>query len=257
MMALAGTMVVPPLIAIVARTRPVLRPSLTTSIGLTAIAVAAGLAYIAPAYTEEAPLRRYARAIQEGNGAATWEIASIEPGIDLGEGAPHGWTPVNTAPPSSVPLARLAHPFVFRTSTPSLGPAPIAIAALNVEPVAAGTELSVAVVPRLPGIAVSFVLPTGLEPARSNIPGILRGGRWTATYLAPPPDGVLFRAGFKPLAAGALIGLRIVATATSSPGGEGWTAPPWLPASRTAWTAEASWIVAPFDLPIAPVPPLR
>lgn len=257
MMALAGLMVVPPLIAIATRTRPVLRPSLTTSLGLAAIAVAAGFAYMAPAYTEDAPLRRYARAIQEGDGAATWEVASIEPGIDLGDGAPDGWTAVNSAPPASVPLARLPHPFVFRASTPSLGPAPITIASLSVEPVAAGTELSVTVVPRLPGVAIAFVLPAGTEPARSNIPGILRGGRWTATYIAPPPDGVLFRAGFKPLAAAALHGLRVIATATSSPGGEGWTAPPWLPAARTAWTAEASWVVAPFDLPIAPVPPLR
>jgi peptidase M28-like protein len=257
MMALAGVMVVPPLIAIVARTRPVLRPSLTTSLGLTAIAVAAGFAYAAPAYTEEAPLRRYARVIQEGNGAATWEVASIEPGIDLGEEAPHGWTAVNTAPPASVPLARLPHPFVFRASTPSLGPAPMTVASLTVEPVAAGTELAVTVVPRMPGVAISFVLPPGLEPARANIPGILRGGRWTATYIAPPPDGVVFRAAFTPLAATALHGLRLVATVTGSPGGEGWTAPPWLAAARTAWTAEASWIVAPFDLPIAPVPPLR
>ena len=51
--------------------------------------------------------------------------------------------------------------------------------------------------------------------------------------------------------------LRVVATAAGSADGAIWEATAWLPSSRTAWTVEAFWIVAPFALPIAPVPPLR
>ncbi len=111
--------------------------------------------------------------------------------------------------------------------------------------------------PRSPGLAVSFVLPAGLEPARSNLPGIVRLGRWTATYLAPTPDGLVFRASFGRIDAGRLRDLHVVATAPGPGDGSGWQPPSWLPEARTAWTTDAVWIVAPFALPIAPVPPLR
>jgi hypothetical protein len=115
----------------------------------------------------------------------------------------------------------------------------------------------VTVVPRHPGLAVSFVLPEGVAPARSNLPGVPRLGRWTATYVAPTPEGLVFRATFGSPDAARLRDLRVIATALGPSDGSGWQPPSWLPQSRTAWTAEASWIVAPFALPIAPVPPLR
>jgi hypothetical protein len=253
----AGVMLVPPLMATITKTQPFVRPSLETSIGLFAIAITAGLAYAAPAYTHEEPLRRFARAVQEGDGPAVWDVGSVEPGVDLAEAAPPGWMPATAAPPATVPFRRFPHPFVFRATGPSLGPAPITIASLAVEPVEAGSELVVTVVPRMPGLAVAFVLPEGLEPARSNLPGIVRLGRWTATYRAPTPEGLVFRASFGRIDAGRLRDLRVVATALGPGDGSGWQPPAWLPDTRTAWTAEASWIVAPFALPIAPVPPLR
>jgi hypothetical protein len=253
----AGVMLVPPLVATITKTRAFVRPSLETSIGLFAIAITAGLAYAAPAYTHEEPLRRAARAVQEGDGPAVWDVGSVEPGVDLGEAAPPGWLPAATAPAATVPFRRLPHPFVFRAPGPSLGPAPITIASLTVDPVEAGSELVVTVMPRVPGLAVAFVLPEGLEPARSNLPGIVRLGRWTATYRAPTREGLVFRASFSRIDAGRLRDLRVIATAAGPGDGSGWQPPAWLPDARTAWTAEASWIVAPFALPIAPVPPLR
>ena len=130
MIALAGLMVVPPLLAAVISTRPLLRPSLATALCLLAIAVTAGLAYVAPAYTPDHPLRRSVRVVQDGDGPAVWDVGSIEPGLDLGDGAPTGWTPAAAAPAVSAPQRRLPHPFVFRATTPSLGPAPLGIAAI-------------------------------------------------------------------------------------------------------------------------------
>jgi hypothetical protein len=250
-------MILPPLVATVAKTRPFLRPSLETALCLFAVAATAGFAYVAPAYTTDAPLRRVARAVQDGDGAAIWDVGSTEPGIDLAEGAPSGWMPVGDAPTASAPLRRLAHPFVFRSTGPSLGVAPITITGLSVEPVEAGTELAVTVMPRSPGVAVSFVLPAGVEPARSSLPGVPRLGRWTAIYLAPTPEGVVFRASFARMDPARLRDFRVVATAAGPGDGSGWQPPPWLHQVRTVWTAEASWIVAPFALPIAPVPTLR
>jgi hypothetical protein len=257
MLSAAGIMVVPPLLATSASTRPIVRPALTTAVCLFAIAATAGYAYVAPAYTDDAPLRRYARAVQDGDGAVIWDVASVEPGLDLGDGAPTGWTAANSAPAVSAPLRRLPHPFVFRATTPSFGAAPASIASFATEPLSAGTELSVSVVPRTTGVVLSFVLPPGLRPARSNLPGVERLGRWTAVYVAVPPEGVAFRASFGGITPAALKGFRMLVTTQASAREGGWPLPAWLPTERTAWTAEATWIVDPFALPIAPVPPLR
>ena len=257
LIAAAGLMLAPPLIATITKTKAFVRPSLETAVCLLAIAVTAGVAYVAPAYTNEEPLRRAARAVQDGDGPAVWDVGSVEPGIDLLEDAPSGWMAAAGAPDAPVPVRPLPHPFVFRARGPSLGSPPIAIAALTAEPLAAGTELAVTVIPRDPGLTISFVLPDGLTPARSSLPGVVRRGRWTATYVAPTPEGVVFRAGFAEADPGRLRDLRVVATALGPGDGSGWQPPPWLPQSHTAWSVEASWIVAPFALPIAPVPPLR
>ena len=257
MLTVCGLMVVPPLLATSASTKPIVRPALTTAICLLAIAVAAAYAYVAPAYTNEAPLRRFARAVQEGEGSAIWDVASIEPGLDLGAGAPGGWARANAAPAVSAPVRVLPHPFVFRTTAPSMGPAPVSIASFQTEPLAAGTELSVTVVPRTSGLVVSFVLPEGKHPARFSLPGIERLGRWTATYVAVPPEGIVFRASFGNTAPDGLKGFRVLVSTQASAREGGWPLPPWLPTERMAWTAEAMWIIDPFALPIAPVPPLR
>src|SRR6185503_20361062 len=63
LMLTAGAMVVPPFVAAVAATRPLLRPSILTAVLLVAVVVTAGLAYAAPAYTNAQPQRRQARLI--------------------------------------------------------------------------------------------------------------------------------------------------------------------------------------------------
>jgi hypothetical protein len=257
MLTVSGLMLVPPLLATSASTTPIVRPALTTAVCLLAIAVTAGYAYMAPAYTDDAPLRRLARVVQDGEGSAIWDVASIEPGLDLAAGAPGGWAPANTAPAVSAPVRVLPHPFVFRTTAASMGPAPVAIASFETEPLAAGTELSVTVVPRATGLVLSFVLPEGRHPARTSLPGVERLGRWTATYVAVPADGVVFRASFGNTTPAGLKGFRVLVSTQASAREGGWPLPSWLPTERTAWTAEATWILDPFALPIAPVPPLR
>lgn len=259
LMATAGLMLVPPFIAATARSRPLVRPTFMTAVFLIAVSAAAGFAYIAPAYTFEQPLRRHLRVLQEGPAQpATWEVASTEPGLDLAPGAPAGWTLAASAPPGSVPWPRLRHPFVFRTTGPSLGDAPIAIAEASLQPLGQGVELTLTVIPRETALALSLVLPEGIRPARSNLPGIVRQGRWTAAYAAAPPDGVRFRASFARLDA-SLRDARLTVTSARLPGGDGWQGlPGWIPQERTVWSARATWVVAPFAEPrIAPVPPLR
>ena len=108
------------------------------------------------------------------------------------------------------------------------------------------------------GVAVSFVLPPGLVPARANLPGVARLGRWTATYIAPTADGIVFRASFRGADAARLRELQVAVSSARFPGGEGWQSlPAWLPRERTVWSATATWVVPATAGPIAPVPPLR
>jgi hypothetical protein len=258
LVALAGLMVAPPFIAATAAARPLLRPSLVTALLLILVVVATGLAYTAPAYTQEQPLRRYARVMQEaGAHSSTWEVASIEPGLDLANHAPMGWTLERGMPPGTVPWGPYGMPFVFRSAQPSIGPPPADIAGFTIAPVEAGHELTVSVVPHRPALTIAFLLPEGVTPARSNLPGVRRLNRWTATFRAAPPEGVLLQASFGEASPEQLRDVRVVVTEGGVPGGVGWQRlPDWLPLERTTWSVTSSWSIPAADPPIDPVPPL-
>lgn len=257
-MAAAGVMVVPPFVAVVSRSRPLVRPVLTTAILLLAVSITAVLAYVAPAYTFDEPLRRRARALQPASGDAIWEVGSLEPGLDLGDSAPVGWTPAPGPLSADLPWAPLVSPFVFRTTTPALGPAPVTVTSFTLRPLAAGTELEVSVVPAEPGLMVAFLLPPGVTPARASLPGVERGGRWSAAFIAPPPEGIVFRASFAGVTEEALRALQILVTSRGFPNGTGWQRlPPWLPQERSVWSGAAAWQLLPGRGAIALVPPLR
>ena len=77
------------------------------------------------------------------------------------------------------------------------------------------------------------------------------------TFIAPPADGLAFRASFNQIPPERLRDFRVLVSTAGGPGGQGWELPQWLPRERTAWVSEAIWILDPLSLPIAPVPPLR
>ena len=261
LIATAGLMVVPPFFAVAASPAPLMRPSLATGLALAAVAGTSISAWLAPAYTYDQPLRRYARVIQEpGVATSLWQVGSLEPGLDLGEGAPGGWT-TSLPEVKTIPWGRLAQPFVFSTTAPPLGPAPVSIAGYAAVPTEAanGTSLRVTVLPREPATSISFVLPAGIVPARSSLPGVLRAGRWTATFVTPPPDGVLWEATFAGATPQQLAALRVAVTMSGIPGGTGWQRlPAWMPQDRMVWTTWATWVLDPsVPPPLEPVPPLR
>lgn len=249
----AGLMLAPPLIATVTPARPLVRPTVLTTVLLIAVSVTGGLAYNAPAYTSERPLRRHVRMIQDGAAAqAIWEVGSVEPGLDLGDDAPRGFTPAaDEVSGSGIPWGRLTFPFVFRTAAAAAGPPPASISQFTRAALDQGIETSVTVTPRQPGVIVTFVLPETIVPARSNLPGIVRRGHWSATYVAPPPEGVSWRASFARVPPDGLDSLRIVATL---PWGE--RPPAWLPQARSVWSGEAAWVLTP-PAPIEAAAPLR
>lgn len=240
----AGALVAPPFIAAIAATSPLKRPVLETTFFLGAVAVTGGLAYAAPAYTYNEPQRRAVRVFVEPDAAtATYEVASQEPGLDLEAGAPPGWYRATDTARGSVPWPRFAEPFVFRVTAPSPGPPPATLT-VNVKPVPGGTELTMAVVPQVPGLRVAFVAPDGVRPSRSNLPGIVQRGRWRAVYVAVPADGVTWRASFKSGSEAALSSAAAIVMSSRFPGGSGWQSlPAWLPQEHAVWHAELWWVL--------------
>jgi hypothetical protein len=252
---LAGLMVAPPLIAALAPSSRLGRPTVLTSLLLIGLTVTAGVAYKAPAYTSDAPLRRTMRAVQIGDAAtATWEVGSTEPGLDLGPDAPPGWSP---SPSVRDPLIEaLPQPFVFRTSGPGIGVAPVQVTQAALQPVGGGLELTLALTPREPGLTVTFALPPGVVPARHNLPGVVRNRSWRATFTGVPADGVLFRAAFDTTDP-ARVGQPVLIVASPRvPGGSGWQSlPGWLPQERAVWNAEVTWLLPGLPPPAAAASP--
>jgi len=257
-MLVCGAMVVPPFIASAAAVTPLMRPSLVTATLLVAVAVTIGFAYFSPAYTYAQPQRRSARVLVEPDAkTATYEVASQEPGIDLEAAAPSGWSRATDAPPLSVPVGRLPQPYVFRTTAPSPGAPPASVTEFTLKAVAAGTELTMTILPREPGLTALFVLPEGITPARSNLPGVVTRGRWRLGYIGVPPEGVTWRASFKSGVEQRLAETRGLVISPRFPGGDGWQSlPAWLPQQNAVWQMNVAWIL-PASAPIAPVPPLR
>jgi hypothetical protein len=245
LMLACGAMVVPPFVAVTAAVRPLSRPGLLTAALMAAVAVTLGLAYVAPAYTSRQPQRRLARVLVEPAAAtATYEVAAHEPGLDLAAGAPSGWYRAVDAPKGSVPFSRYQHPFVFRTTAPSPGPAPAAVTAFTLQPLPGGTEMTMTIVPSQPGLTAAFVLPEGIAPARSNGPGVVSRGRWRAAFTGVPAEGITWRASFKPGLDEALSRTNALVTSSRFPGGTGWQSlPAWLPQDSTVWDMDVTWVL--------------
>jgi hypothetical protein len=252
-----GLFVAPPFIAITAATRPLLRPSLVTAVLLIVVVTLTGLAYASPAYTYEQPQRRSMRVLVEPNAAtATYDVTSQEPGLDLDAGAPPGWHPTTTAPEFSVPLGVSPMPFVFRTTGLSPGPPPATVTQFTEKPVDGGTEVTMTIVPKTPGLSAAFVLPDNVAPSRSNLPGVVVARRWRATYVGVPMDGVTWQASFKRGVEDKLPSTIAVIASSRFPGGSGWQSlPAWLPQEHAVWHLDVLWALAP-QATIAPVAPL-
>ena len=180
---------------------------------------------------------------------ATWEVASVEPGLDLAAGRARRVDADRRrdARPASVPWGRYSFPFVFRATGPSLGSG--AGGGRGVRRRAAGRRHpdALSVVPREPGLTVTFVLPAGMVPARSSLPGVVRLGRWTATFVAVPAEGIAWRSQLpRRRAERRCRTSRIAVTSARFPGGTGWQGlPAWLPQDTAVWSANATWVLPP------------
>ena len=192
-----------------ARSRPLLRPSLMTALLLFALAGAAALAYVAPAYTPEQPLRRRFSALQPARPRhRNVEVASVEPGLDLADGAPDDGRRRREPLPNASSLEHAAVSVRVPCNRRSLARVRRRLAITAYATTSARRRDRARhspSFPEAPGLDVTFlaaggVQPGAIQPARSQ-----RG----AAAGPPPtsrchPEGVAFRASFKDAPAEAL-----------------------------------------------------
>lgn len=254
-LAVAALYIAPPLVAIATSgATPLRRPWLLSAVVMAAVAITGLLAYFGNAYSDRFPLRRYARYVQDdGTHTAAWEIGSIEPGLDVDVNAGLQWSEGGDNI-RALPTARLAHRFRFTApATPVTTPAHVSASMQDLE---GGIEFSVAVRPEDPSASVTLMLPSGIRPIRSNLPGIvITGNRWRSTFVAPSPDGVVWRV-VLPADARARIGESGVVVMTGRAPGppDGPRLAAWMPNTATAWQVRSLFVVPVGPLLPAPVP---
>ena len=164
---------------------------------------------------------------------------------------PAGWYRATDIPATTVPFGRFGPPYVFRTTAPSPGPAPATVSGFTLKPIAAGTEVTMTIVPQSPGLTAAFVLPEGVravahQPARASS-SAAAGARPTSPC---PPDGVTWRASFKTGLESRLPATQAVIWSSRVPGGGGWQSlPAWLPQEHVVWDVNSRrgsrWLRAP------------
>jgi Peptidase family M28 len=234
------------------RLRRLLTPAL-----LLALSLAFAACYLAEAYTFDRPLQRVVQYVADhSTGRAAWEVAGVEPGLDLdlARGAPAGWTAAQGPPPTGLARASLPYPFVFRAPG-RLEPPPVE-AILQSAPAVGDLQIEIAATTREPGVTVLFVLPRDLAPRRSSLPGTTRGAHWIAAYAGAPVGVVRFAATLRGTVEGRLGEIRVGAISRGLPGGQGWLRQPaWLGSLRTVWHSRSFHVVTPGS--VTPPAPLR
>jgi hypothetical protein len=104
----------------------------------------------------------------------------------------------------------------------------------------------------LEGTGVAFLLPWGVTPVESNLPGSMTDGRWVAAVIPAPAGGATLRVRLTQSSLSTMFDARVAAIVYGVPGGVGWQRlPPWLPQDTVVWRAE-SYFVLPWPTPTLP-----
>jgi hypothetical protein len=241
LIATAALMIAPPALAPLAGgTRLRVRPG-ALGLALAVLTLASGvIAWASPAYTTTRPQMRTVWYVQDDlTQQAWWEVGGNERSLELAGPGPPGaaWQPAADAVPASVRLGPIGAPFAFRTAAAPIVTAAPADITPRISTGADGrTTLDVTIVPRVP-LTVRLTLPPGVRPASSSIAGAEVGGTWRATYVAPPPSGLVVHLVFDGQTPEALARSTIVIITAGVPAGAPGAWPPWLPRERATWRA--------------------
>jgi hypothetical protein len=250
--AIAGVMIVPPVLAMTSGTAMASRLSNATGVACAVLAVGLiGRALTLPVYTDDRPARRAVRYLQDdGRHQAWWSVAGSD-GRVASAGAPASgasWTRA-TEPiaVSAVSVSGLGLPIEVRARVAPVAPsAPADVSATSSREEDGRVTLQVMVTPHAL-LAARLVLPKGLTPVTSNYTGAVQRGQWTVAYVAVPLEDFAFHLHFDPsIPMSALQQAALVLTTAGVPGTDGAIQrqlPTWLPPGPATWQARSTFIV--------------
>jgi hypothetical protein len=245
LIAVALLMCGPPAAAIVAGRRP-----RATAMAVLAAAAAglAALAAAAPAYTDDRPERRMLRYVQDDlQQRAWWEQGGPEPRAAVAGAAPitGEWQPVRAAPDTAVSVSPISGAFRFRADARETFAAPADVRARSAWLGDGSVELTIALMPKQ-RLSATLVLPPEVVPRQSSLSGRVSGGRWRATYVAPPPTGLDVRLVFDSRHAAALAKTAVVVTTDAVPdAAPGRRVPTWIPGGAITWQPRGLYVIRP------------
>lgn len=251
--ALAGVMVVPPCLGLVAGTTLVRRVSpLLGAAWMTAVIGFGAAALMARPYTADRPARRSARYVQdEVRHQAWWDLAGSDAALSPLDDAPAGavWARTHGPIAASVLVPGLRPPIAFRAATsPAVDSPPADVHATLTLDADGRATLHVLVAPRALESA-RLVLPRGVLPTRASLPGVVERGQWTATYVDVPSAGLEIRVEFAQGISREAFGGTVVLITRSglpSPGPTQSERPAWLtalPGGPATWQTRSIFIL--------------
>jgi hypothetical protein len=244
----AGVFVGPPIAAASAGLAlKTFTPGRASALLALALTFAGFQAFSATAYTADRPERRTVRYVQDDvRGEAWWEVGGLEAAPNLAGGGPDAarWQRVTDSPDTSIRLARLLQPFVFRTPSSAVALAPAEIRSTFLRVPREGARLDLTIVPR-ENLVAQVVLPQGLVPRDSSLAGSVGSDRWSGAYVAPPAAGLVITMTFDRWTAAEPPQVLVALTTVGLPGGSGrLELLPWLPQATATWRPRSVFIIA-------------
>jgi hypothetical protein len=210
-----------------------------------ALVFACAWCWFAPAYTDERPLQRQIRYVNDINASQSyWEMGGNEPAVDVARDAPiaGGWHPSPASPQIGTALDRLPEPFVFRAAASLTEAPPLRVTgSLNCNESDCSADITA--VPNTGGLLAVFTLPAGVTPEETSLAGTLRRDTFRASYGALPAEGVTFHARLNRADREKMNAATVVAIANGVPGAAWPQLPSWLPQEHVVWHARSYFVI--------------
>jgi hypothetical protein len=240
---------------VLGRERRLLPASAVTSVLLLAVVASSWVMVVEPAYGAEYPERRRVRYVQDMlQQKAMWEIGTHErDDAPAGgqPGSPRDWHADSQPPALSVRLPAVSGTFRYRTRAAGLVAPPLELRR-SIQAIDGSSDawVETTAMPQLEGTGVAFLLPWGVTPVESSLPGAVTDGRWRAVMMPAPASGITLRVRLSQDSLSRISDARVVALVNGVPGGVGWQRlPPWLPQDAIVWSAESCFVL-PWPTPV-------
>ncbi len=177
----------PPLVALAVELPPRFTRALLWPLAALAVASFAW-AFMATAYTPARPLRASMAQVVTPDGDGHVALASAEPLFAIGAG-----TPSLVPGRSDVPELRFAVRGAFSVSGRMAPPGPAGSVSARTSGSDAAVVVELDILADAPGTSAAVLLPHGVSPRDSSLPGIAVAGRWRTRYVGIPAEGLTLR----------------------------------------------------------------